>query len=112
MMRKWSVQFGHAPAGSDFIISDAPVITMKRGHGGVGPHQAVALGDANEICMPLSPTVIVGFGPAGRNLHLTADAVDRYNDLQMRARLRWLGCAPGGPSDHQLRSTLPVRSWT
>lgn len=110
MFRQWSVQVGYAEPGSDFIISDAPVVTLKRDAIGVGPHQSVALGDANEICMPVSPTVLVAAGPEPKILDLTAKAVERYNDLQHIARVRWLGCRPAGPSDKQLRASLPVRS--
>lgn len=109
-MAKWEVQIGYAPTASDFIISDAPVVTLKRGHDGVGPHQGVALGDAIEICMPLGSNVMVRLGPAPKELDLVVDAVNRYNDLQKRARIRWLGCRPGGPSDRDLRASLPV--WT
>ena len=109
IMRPWSVQIGYAPAGSDLIISDAPVVTVKSGHDGVGPHQGVALGDASEICMPLTPTVLVALGPEPRMLDLTPESVDRYNDLQIRARIRWLGCRPSGSSDKALRAMSPGR---
>jgi Protein of unknown function (DUF4238) len=109
IMGRWSVQIGYAPAGSDLMISDAPVVTMKPGHDGLGPHQGVALEEAWEICMPIGPTVLVGLGAEPKTLNLTSEMVDRYNDLQIRARIRWLGCYPSGPSENALRATLPVR---
>ena len=110
MMGKWSVQIGYAPMGSELIISDAPVVTVKSRHNGLGPHQGVALGDASEICMPLGPDVMVALGAEPKSVHLTPDVVDRYNDLQVRARVRWLGCRPLGPGEAVLRGMLPVRN--
>lgn len=109
MMEKWSVQVGYAPIGAELIISDAPVVTVKSGHHGLGPHQGVALGDASEICMPLGPGVMVALGSEPKTVDLTPDIVDRYNDLQIRARIRWLGCRPSGPAEAALRVVLPVR---
>lgn len=110
MMSKWSVQVAHAPDGCEFIISDAPVITIKVGHEGFGPHQGVALGDAAEICMPLSPQVMVALGPEPKAISLAPEVVERYNDLQIRARTRWLGCRPSGPGEATLRARLPARA--
>ncbi|MFJ1512793.1 DUF4238 domain-containing protein [Cellulosimicrobium funkei] len=109
IMDQWPLQFGYAPLGSDLIISDAPVVTRKPGHDGCGPHQGVALGEATEIVMPLSPTVLVGMGPEPKTLALTPESVQRFNEYQIRARVRWLGCRPSGTADRTLRATLPVR---
>jgi hypothetical protein len=104
-----AVQVGYAE-GCDFIIGDVPVITVKRDHAGVGPHQGVALGDAIEICMPISPTIIIGLGPKPAVLTLKPDDVRRYNGLQVRGFARWIGCRPGGVSDREMRANLPART--
>ena len=109
MMSKWSVQIGYAPVGCELIISDSPVVTVKCGHDGLGPHQGVALGDASEIFMPLSPSVMVALGPEPTTIELGPEVVDRYNELQIRARLRWLCCRPSGSAEATLRATMSVR---
>ena len=110
IFRKWSVQVGYAEQGSDFIISDAPAVTLKPNSTGAGPHQHVALGDANEVFMPVSPTILIAVGPVRATLDLTRDTVERYNRLQLKAHVRWLGCRPDGPADRYLRKSLPIRS--
>lgn len=110
MFRKWSVQVGYAQHGRDLVISDAPVVTLKRDSPGAGPHQLVALGDASEVFMPVSPTILIAAGPVSATLDLTCDTVDRYNELQLKAQVRWVGCRPGGSADRYLHKVLPIRS--
>lgn len=103
------LQIGYADR-MDFIIGDAPVVTLKRDHDGVGPHQGVAVGDASEICMPISPRILIGLGPTPKEVTLDSEIVIRYNSLQVRGFIRLLGCQPGGPSDLAMRRHLPARS--
>jgi hypothetical protein len=103
------LQIGYACA-DDFLIGDAPVITCKQDHNGLGPHQGVAIGDASEICMPIDPKVIIGLGPEPAVIELDREAVERYNGFQIRTFQRWLGSRPGGPSDHAMRTAIPART--
>lgn len=109
IFRRSHLQIGYALAG-DFLIGDAPVITRKDDHDGLGPHQGVAIGDASEICMPIDPEVIIGLGPEPAMLDLDREAVERYNGLQIRTFQRWLGSRPEGPSDHLMRTAIPART--
>ena len=103
------LQIGYARAG-DFLIGDAPVITRKTDHDGLGPHQGVAIGDASEICMPIDPALIIALGPVPAMVELDRAAVERYNSFQLRAFQRWLGSRPGGSSDHSMRTAIPART--
>lgn len=96
--------------GADFMIGDCPVVTMRPGHPGVGPHQGVALGDASLICMPIDPHVLITLGPATGETDLDDEAVSQYNDYQIHGLTRWLGCQPGGLADAHMRRTIKVRS--
>lgn len=91
--------------GADLMIGDAPVLTLKTGHTGTGPHQGVALAEAKVIVMPLSPTVLIGLGPQPATIALTDDEVRSYNSPQIQAATRWIGCHPGGLSDRWMRAT-------
>jgi hypothetical protein len=109
--RRSQIQIGYAPAGGqDFMIGDAPVIIRKPGHDGFGPHQGVALGDVEEICMPIGPDVLVALGPEPGAIDLTESDVDRFNEFQIRSFVRWLGAHPGGRSDQQIRANIKVRA--
>lgn len=109
IFRRCHLQIGCARAG-DFLIGDAPVITRKNNHDGLGPHQGVAIGDASEICMPIDPEVIIGLGPEPALIELDRGAVERYNGFQIRSFQRWLGSRPEGPSDHSMRTAIPART--
>ena len=103
------LQIGYAADG-EFLIGDVPVITLRPGHHGTGPHQAVALGDATQILMPISPTVMISLGPESLEVDLAQDAVEQFNLLQMRSYIRWVGCRPGSAAHQQLRSLTNPRT--
>ena len=96
------VQIGYAD-GADFLIGDVPVVTRKPGHPGLGPHQDVALKDANTVSMPLSPNIIIALANEPAIERLSAEHVAHFNQMQTKSFIRFIGCRPGGPSDKQLQ---------
>lgn len=104
-----TIQVGFAH-GTDFIIGDAPVITRKEGHDGLGPHQGVAIGDAVEIVMPIARDIIIGLGKEPAYIEVDRRAVERYNQFQVRTFQRWLACRPLGVSDKAMRKYIPART--
>lgn len=109
ILARWHVQVGYTNS-LDLLIGDVPVVTTKPDHDGIGPVQGVALGDANQIAMPVAPNMIVALGPEPAIVTLTDDVVLRYNEMQIKTFVRWIGCRPGGMSDGFLRQNLKVRS--
>lgn len=99
----WKVQLGLAPEGSEFVIGDSPVIVMKSGHDGVGPHQGVALGDANQIAMPISPRILLGVGPTNEINTVTPDVARWYNERQWQGAQHWVIARPGGIEEGFMR---------
>lgn len=109
MLGTRAVQIGYS-RGLDFAIGDVPVVTMQKGHLGVGPHQGVALGDAGLILMPIDPHVVIALGSEPAEMDMNDDAVSTYNELQARGFIRWLGCRPAGAADAHMRRTMNARS--
>lgn len=105
-----ALQVGYASPDAEFVISDSPVITRKAGHDGVGPHQGVALGDAIEVCMPVTPRILLGLGQEPAIVNMTHEDVERYNSLQWLAYRRWVACRPSGPADSEMRSRVKART--
>ncbi|UDY22924.1 DUF4238 domain-containing protein [Nocardioides sp. Kera G14] len=103
ILGKWKVQLGLAPEGSEFVIGDSPVIVMKPGHVGVGPHQGVALGDANQIAMPISPRILLGLGPTSETTTVTSDVARWYNERQWQGAQHWVIARPGGIEEDFMR---------
>ena len=94
------------------VIGDAPVIVRDSDATGYGPHQGIALGDAAEICMPISPTVLIALGPESRAVKLESSAAERFNEMQVRSFVRWLGARPLGQADSWIRARLqPSRTY-
>lgn len=103
----WQLEVGYVEPGADLMIGDAPVITMRPGHLGVGPHQDVALLDAASIHMPISPTIVIGLASAPAQVSINAQAARVLNDQQLRGFVRWIGWRPGGPSDRDMGAAPP-----
>ncbi|CAL8973881.1 hypothetical protein CELL_01643 [Cellulomonas sp. T2.31MG-18] len=100
------VQIGYVDPGADLLIGDAPVITLRPGHDGVGPHQGVAFMEATDIVMPISPTILIGMGPEPAEVPITLDVARTFNSYQRRGFVRWIACRPGGASDREMRQEL------
>jgi hypothetical protein len=106
---KWHIQVVYAKS-ADFIIGDSPVITTKTGDPGVSVDQGVALGDATMICMPVSPKILIGIGPAPAQGEFDDAEVLECNAFQLRGFVRWLAAKPGGVSDEHMRTHIPART--
>ena len=89
----------------DLVICDSPVITTRKGMAGTGPHQGIALFDADHIAMPITPNVMLALGPKAEVVTLSDEIVEEYNRLQWLAHHGWVAARPGGVGD----STIGLR---
>lgn len=86
-----------APAGSEFVIGDVPVITTdKTGHQR-GIAAGVPIGSARVVVMPLSPTLSVALARTNRDEVIPAGAVERLNLWQIEAAKRGVFTRKGSP---------------
>jgi Protein of unknown function (DUF4238) len=107
--RQSHIQIGYVPAGGhDLVIGDAPVILVDTLERGYGPHHGVAIGDANDVFMPISPTAMLALGPEPGAVDLPDEFVLQYNAYQIQSFVHWLAAKPGGPSDRLMRRALPA----
>jgi hypothetical protein len=100
---RFQVQVGFS-TGRDFIISDSPVITTRQDRPGAGPHQGVAIQEADHVAMPMAPHIVVGLGPDAMIIDVPDDVVALYNTWQWRAYDTWIAAKPAGTGDVTLRS--------
>lgn len=105
-----SIQIVDAPAGWEYVLGDAPVLTLRRDRGGAGPHQGVALGDAELIIMPLGPRVAVSLDAhrAGRGTVTTAQ-VPMVNEALVAAAEQQVIYRPGSPVERAVRRWAAAR---
>ena len=68
---------------AEFLIGDAPVLLMRRGHGGLGFFDGVGIGNADEVVMPLTPHHLAVLGQGGDSRGATPGEVERYNTLEV-----------------------------
>ena len=106
---RFQIQIGYASQG-EFLIGDAPVVTLKHGHNGRGPHQGVPLLEADEVVMPISPDVVIGLARQAEVITLTPEQVTRVNEYQWQSFIRYIGCRPGGDGDRWLREVVSTSS--
>lgn len=85
----------------DFMISDVPVITSRAGHNGLAVHQEVALNEATDIYMPISPNVMISLAPNAAEGWLTPAQARSLNEQQVQTSIRWVGWQPDGAIDRQ-----------
>src|SRR4051794_6290614 len=85
--RNYAIQVGYTMSPG-LAIADAPVITASSKKVGLGPHQGVALMEADYIVMPISSRRLIGLGPEPGVIHLDKAAVAEMNRLQTEACLR------------------------
>jgi len=97
------IQIVTASPGTEFCIGDTPVVTSRQDRAGWGPHQRIALGDAQMISMPLTPRFAVALH-SQPNMHLDADAelVDNFNRCQCAAARRYVAFRPGSSAQQSV----------
>ena len=105
---RFHVQIGYSD-DNNLLIGDAPVITTSRRKPGAGPHQGVALRDADHVAMPIAPNIILSLGPAPSETSLTPDVVDWYNSQQWASYIDWIAALPKSPADLELQAQTAQR---
>lgn len=79
------VQVLRAPPGSEFLISDAPVITADASSNRRGVRDNIAIGNADSVLMPLSPHVTVALDNLAGDFPVDAAYVRKLNTWQLEA---------------------------
>jgi hypothetical protein len=102
--REWMssrpIQLAH-PSSGELLIGDVPVISLDA-RGRLGPDEGVALGDAVQIFMPLTPRSLVAFGPAAVG-DVSANVVDELNSFQVRAAHEFVFVRPSSGLEQFVR---------
>ena len=100
--RRWMserpIQIVH-PVSGEFLIGNAPVITL-----GMQGQIGVALGDAEQIFMPLTPRSLLAFGPSAIG-EVPETSVKQFNALQVRAAHEFVFLRPGSGLEQFVRDT-------
>jgi hypothetical protein len=78
----------------EFLISDAPALSLKAGVNGVGPLEGISWRAASTVVMPLGRRHAVAFGPADDEIHLDRDQVDHLNRHQVRSAHEYVAWHP------------------
>ena len=84
-----------ASPSKEFLLGDIPALTLDYATGAVGLAQGVTVDHADEIFMPLAPTLLVAIGPPDGARSIPDDEVDQYNQRQVRAAHDYLIHRPG-----------------
>jgi len=104
MFARSELQVGYPPAGAQLVIGDSPVLLTRQGQPGVGPHQGIAIGDADHIAMPITPSILVSLGTQPAIVDLTPDVVAWYNQRQWDGYQDWIVCCPGDAEETRMRA--------
>ncbi|MGB8650074.1 MAG: DUF4238 domain-containing protein [Mycobacteriales bacterium] len=91
--KNWPLEIVTAAEG-EFLIGDVPVVTTREG-GDAHGMLAVALGDAGQIVMPLTPYLAASVGPEPLYGSVGADVVDEINRRQVLTAVRRVFHRPG-----------------
>jgi hypothetical protein len=89
------LEIAEPPAGQQFLIGDAPVLSFYR-HGTTGPLPffRAPLNEAGMVLLPIGPRHIACLGPAEKWIALDANAVEEMNKVQVLATKDWVMCHP------------------
>jgi hypothetical protein len=87
LVRQQQVQIG-VPETGEFLISDAPVVSWKAGHSGLGPLGGVPWNEADGVFLPLGPHHVAAMGSPSGWVTIPTSAVDRLNVDQIRHAFR------------------------
>jgi hypothetical protein len=90
------------PGSGEFVIGDSPVIVLD-GKGRNGPIEDVALGDADQILMPVGPHTLIACGPADATGVAPEHLVKELNSLQIQAARDHVFTRPGSGLDALVR---------
>ena len=89
------LQVVEANPASEFCLGDRPVITSRHDRPGYGPHQRIALGDAQMIAMPLSGRFALAVISHANDYVVAApELVENFNLSQLHAAKRFVLCRP------------------
>lgn len=77
------LQFVRADQGSEFLIGDAPAISLKRDSPRMGLRGGVGLVDANTVMLPLGRRHVVALGSHDHLTWVDSEGVDAINKLQI-----------------------------
>jgi len=86
----------------EFLIGDVPAITFDAKLNAVGVREGIALTAGDTVMLPLGPRLLVALGPSLRAASLPSAAVDRLNQLQVRAAQAYVCCRPDARVANQL----------
>ncbi len=101
-LARHQVQILH-PASGSFLVGDAPVITISK-DGRMGPSEGVALDGASQVIMPLSPKIVIAFGPQAVG-QVPLETVEELNRYQVRAANEFVYVTPGSGLEDFVRLT-------
>jgi len=89
------LEIAEPPAGCQFLIGDAPVLSFYRqGITGPLPWYRAPLNEASTIVLPIGPQHLAGLGRAERWVSLDVRMVDEMNRCQVLAAKGWVMYQP------------------
>jgi hypothetical protein len=80
-----NVQVLRAPAESEFLIGDSPVVKLDEHGVRRGVMNPIQIGNATSVLMPLTPLFMVALDSLTADHTVTVDEVRRYNTWQLEA---------------------------
>jgi hypothetical protein len=79
----------------EFMIGDCPAVTVSNDQERVGPHNGVAIGDADTVLLPMGPKHVIALGIANDWFQVSQETVDRLNSAQMAGSIEEVYYRPG-----------------
>jgi hypothetical protein len=70
-------------------------LTINWANNAVGPDEGIGIANADEIVMPVTPTLLVVVGTRSGTRAIPDNLVDKYNALQVRAARAVVHHRPG-----------------
>jgi hypothetical protein len=91
----------------EFVIGDVPAITYDAKMDAVGVREGVALMSGDTVMLPLGPRLLIALGPNPQLAALGRPAVERMNQLQVRAAQSYVCYRPGAAVARQIAVWRP-----